>query len=78
MSIKNTLKIGDVITFDGRRYMITFLSYCQRVSDTYGTQYDPIMDCRLEATSDFLDPAIYPTGGKAKPRRKPRTKSKKK
>lgn len=80
MSPKDTLTPGNVITFDGKRYMVTNLMYARREYNPFsGRPADPIMDCKLEAIEvDGLDPAFYPIGGKAKPRRKPRTKSKKK
>jgi len=79
MSHKDTLAPGNVITFDGKRYMVTNLTYAKRGFNPFVEQpINPIMDCRLEAIEvDGLDPVLYNVVAR-KPRRKPRTKSKKK
>lgn len=79
MSPKDTLTPGNVITFAGKRYMVTNLTYAKRGFNPFVEQpINPIMDCRLEAIEvDGLDPVLYNVVAR-KPRRKPRTKSKKK
>lgn len=79
MSPKDTLAPGNVITFDGKRYMVTNLTYAKRGFNPFVEQpINPIMDCRLEAIEvDGLDPVLYNVVAR-KPRRKTRTKSKKK